>query len=395
MRCFRDLAIVVLWTAALLVVLEVGVRAGGMKFDGSFYQPDPICYTAFRPNAAGWLVEGENFCRINSLGMRDRERTVARPARTVRIALLGDSMTAAQQVPLADTMAQVMEREVSRALARQGRRAEVLNFAVGGYSMAQMYLTLREKVWKFQPDIVMAFLSPMSVPSASRRFNHVSGDSPFFVYREGMLVPDPRNGRPPAVNAESLRRSGELKDLYNRVFLAQLGLAAIQTGIPRLFPVQHHAAAAPVGEDNLSAFPYLSKLSPAAAETWHVAEGLLEAMQASAQEHHAEFWIVTHADSVQCDPDAAERETFRKQIGAASLSYTDDRLAGFAESRGIPFLATAAPLLEFATGHHVLLHGFFNTPRNHGHLNVVGNHATGEIVAGGLISRSTRLEASR
>src|SRR6516162_10533887 len=105
MRCFKDLAIVTVWTVALLIIFEIGLRASGTKYEGSFYQPDPVRYVAFRPKASGWILEGENFFTVNSLGMADSEHAVVKPADTIRIALVGDSITAAQQVPLQNTMA--------------------------------------------------------------------------------------------------------------------------------------------------------------------------------------------------------------------------------------------------------------------------------------------------
>ena len=369
------------WTGLLLVLLEIGLRAGGLRFEGSFYQPDPVCYTSFRPNAAGWILEGENFCRINSLGMRDRERAVSKPENTIRVAVLGDSITAAQQVPLEDTMAQVIERTLSRAAAPAGYRAEVLNFAVGGYTVGQMYLTLREKVWKFQPDVVVVFLSEISVRSASRRSYHVDTEAPFFVYRGGELLPDPDNSPPPEPSAASLKRSGLVKDLYNRCSLLQLGMAALKTGVPKLLP--HHASAEPVAAN--------SDHSAATAETWQVAEGLLDAMQAGAREHNAELWVMAHGAALQVDPDEGVRRKNAETI--ALMDDTDRRVGEYAAARGIPFLATAPPLRDWAVQHGILLHGFFNTPRNEGHLNVAGNRAAGELVSGRLLAQSSRLQA--
>src|SRR4051794_434916 len=101
MNVFRDCIIAAGAVALTLGALELGMRLAGKKFELSEYQPHPVLYAVYRPNAEGWTAkEGENYIRINSLGMRDRERTTEKPAGTIRVALLGDSNVAAEQVPL-------------------------------------------------------------------------------------------------------------------------------------------------------------------------------------------------------------------------------------------------------------------------------------------------------
>jgi hypothetical protein len=390
MRCFRDLAIVLGWTIVVLFLLELGVRGAGLRFEGSFYQPDPVCYTAFRPNAAGWISEGDNFCRLNSEGMRDRERSLAKPANTLRIAVLGDSLAAAMQVPLEQTMAQQLESRLAAAAAPHGRRVEVLNFAVGGYTPAQMYLQMRDKIWAFQPDIVMVFWSLTSVANASRHFYRMGGDPPFFVFEGSRLVEDPKNSRLPAVSPELLKRQAMFKDIYNRVYLLQLAMTAAQKGtFPVLDELRHHDPAPRTPpEDIVRAFPFRPPNSPEAAEAWHVADGILGLMHDNAMSHGSEFWIVSYGDEVQRDPDAGEREAFMRRLGVNSLDYADSHLAAVAHKENAFFIAMAPPMLEYAVAHQVLLHGFFNTARNHGHLNETGNRVAADVVAAELLKRS-------
>ncbi len=394
MRCFRDLAIVAAWVVGLLGLLEIGLRASGTHFEGSFYQVDPVRYSSFRPNAAGWTVEGDNFCRLNSFGMRDRERTFAKPPHTLRIAVVGDSTTAAQQVPLSDTVTQVMERTLSSAVS-PGYQVEVLNFAVGGYSLAQMYLTMRDRIWAFHPDIALVFLTTTSIPTASRKFYRMGGTTPFFEYRGGRLVLD-AHSQPLPSDPAAQRRSALFRDFYNRSALLQLAMTAVQTGIPKEL-AKLRAKPAPNPDvnaaDDLSGFPFRSNLSPQAAETWHIAEGLIGLMHQNARDHGAEFWLVTHADERQCDPDLGQRRRLMQKFGVSSLDYTDNRLADFAARQGFPFIATAPGLSSYAVEHQVALHGFSRDAGNHGHLNVVGHRVTANIVAGEMLRRSPALAA--
>jgi hypothetical protein len=114
--------------AMALVMAEVGLRLYGFSAV-VFEQPDPITGTRLRPLTRGWqTVEGEAFVEINSHGYRDRERTVAKPANTVRIAVLGDSFVEARQVAFEDTFGAVLERLLNGDRRFAGRTVEVLNF---------------------------------------------------------------------------------------------------------------------------------------------------------------------------------------------------------------------------------------------------------------------------
>ena len=87
--------------------------------------------------------------------MRDRERSLQRPADTLRVAVVGASEVEAYQVPLEQTFEAVLERELAPDFERQGKRVDVLNFGVAGYSLAQQYLTLQNHIWKYDPQVVV------------------------------------------------------------------------------------------------------------------------------------------------------------------------------------------------------------------------------------------------
>src|SRR5579872_2731842 len=101
MRVTRDVFLVCLGLFALLACLEGALRVLNVHFSTVFIRVDPVLGYALRPSTQGW--EDSNYYTTNSDGMRDRERTIARPPNTLRIAILGDSMTEAIQVPLDET----------------------------------------------------------------------------------------------------------------------------------------------------------------------------------------------------------------------------------------------------------------------------------------------------
>ncbi len=71
------------------LIAEIALRVAGYSYP-DFYQPDDLRGYALRPNMEGWYrKEGEAYVRINSDGLRDGEHSKAKPANTIRIAVLG------------------------------------------------------------------------------------------------------------------------------------------------------------------------------------------------------------------------------------------------------------------------------------------------------------------
>ena len=403
MRCFRDISIAV--GAVLLVVLlfELGLRATGAKYESSFYESDPVLYMALRPKAEGWEVkEGENFIRINSLGMRDRERSLTPAPGTTRIALLGDSMVAGEQVDLDKTMARVLEAKLQNKLGSEGRSYEVLNFGIGGYTLAQEFLLLQTKVWAFHPDIVILFLSPSSVPSCSRRLYSVN--IPFFVLRDGHIVPDPANHPPAASSPEARQQHAFYGDMMNRFRLLQLIRKATQDGIPQ--EIAKLKGAKRVRNDNILNMWLRPPTSPEQETAWQVADGTLEAMAQGAREHEAEFWLAAIGPEIEDNPSPELKMKFLQAQGITSFDYAEKRLQSIASAHGIHFIPLEARLADYSERSQRSIRGFFNTRPNYGHWNEHGNAVAAEVVANSLLeahaqpaindrSMRSKLEAAR
>lgn len=89
----------------------------------------------------------------SSAGLRDREYTVTRPSDVRRIAFMGDSVVFGYGVSQEDTAPKALERMLNER--NRTTRYEVMNFGVPGYNTEQEYVTLRDRVLAYHPDIVV------------------------------------------------------------------------------------------------------------------------------------------------------------------------------------------------------------------------------------------------
>lgn len=134
----------------------------------------------------------EGFSRLdfNSYGMQDKLRITSKPPNTIRIAVLGDSFVASVEVERHQNFCSILEEKLNAELSKS--KYEVLNFGVGGYDPGQMYLTLKERVLDFAPDLVVLAYRPeasvLLIPEIER--GYLSARPFFFVGANGSLIED-------------------------------------------------------------------------------------------------------------------------------------------------------------------------------------------------------------
>ncbi len=398
MKTFKDCSLAALSALILLGVLEIALRIYGVKFEASLYQTHPVLYHVYRPNAEGWTVsEQENHIQINSLGMRDRERSVPSSDNPVRLAFLGDSLVAALQVPLENTMTQTLERGLNSAIANSGRRAEVLNFAVGGYSLYQMYLMLEEKVWDFKPNIVAVCVSGMTIPNSYRPIKTLENIPFATVDTDGGLIPDPANVKP-LVNEQTLHWKQIFGDIYNRFRILQLARTAQQAKWDKLLTLKTSpsspSSTAPTGEakaEFMRIWPYKAPDNEKIAQAWRISEAILDKIAQSAKSHHAELWLIQIGHEIEEDPRDSERENFLKVNELSNFSYASQRYAEFANQHDVHFLYVSPHMLQYAKQHNLSLRGFPHTKPYSGHWNIAGNASAAEVIQKALLEESAVL----
>lgn len=202
----------VLMVPATGLILALGVT----ELAGQFYvtlkpsyevlhlKPDPIL--GWRPvpglefTWAGHEWYARDFSvpiKLNSEGFHDLERAREKTPGSTRIAVIGDSMVEALQVPSDLTATRLAEESLNKP---GGRRFEVLNFGVSNYGLGQMFLNWETRVRPYRPDIVFVYVAGLHMirtvtPMERGAFPGASQESlrvrPTFRIEEDRLAWDP------------------------------------------------------------------------------------------------------------------------------------------------------------------------------------------------------------
>jgi lysophospholipase L1-like esterase len=124
------------------------------------YEPVPLVYNGRELGFYDYLGAS------NSLGFRDREHAVAKPAGVYRIVVLGDSIAAGLHV---ERNQDVFPPILEQLLEQGGLHAEVINLGVSGYNTQQEVEMLRKRGLQYHPDLVL-----VAYTMSSRE--HLDGD---------------------------------------------------------------------------------------------------------------------------------------------------------------------------------------------------------------------------
>lgn len=146
------------------VVAEIGLRlasrdvdprcAAGLSNPRQVFQVDPDAGYVMRPNLCLRLrsAEYDEVLRTNNRGLVGPDLPANKPAGELRVVVLGDSYTAAGQVPYEASYTTLLEQQL-RAAGYPNVR--VVNAGAGGWSTVNQAGFLRANVGWLQPDVVV------------------------------------------------------------------------------------------------------------------------------------------------------------------------------------------------------------------------------------------------
>jgi len=368
-------------TGSLVVALllaEIVLRVIGFSAP-VFYTYDDVTGSRLLPGAEGWQrAEGEAFVAINRDGQRDRERSRTKPPNTFRIAILGDSITEALQVPLESTFSSVLERQLKGCKAFENRNVETVNFGVSGYGTAQELLTFRHRAAAYSPDVtVLAFYAGNDVRNNSKELEP-SKLRPFFDVQGGNLVLD--NSFLSNRDYLSFKSS-----LDSRKVLFDLRIFQLMRKLKAVFEQWKggHAGAAPNVdiELGLDDSVFLAPSATAWKEAWQITERLIVATRDEVVAGGGRFLVVSIPIGIQVHPNPEVRTRFMRALHVDDLWYPESRIRELAQREHIDAIALGRSFQSYAETNQVYLHGFKNTRLGTGHLNENGHKLIGEALA--------------
>jgi hypothetical protein len=360
------------------LALSLAAAEGVLRYIGFSYPllhvADELAGLRLRAGAEGWYrSEGEAYVRVNSHGWRDAERTLQRPAGSVRIAVLGDSFTEALQVPLEKTFAARLERDLNACRPFGEQRVEVLNFGVSSYGTAQQLLTLRHRVWQYDPQVVLLAFLPLNDVANNSRALEPWLARPFFALGSGgALVADASFRDDPEFRdkLESASLHGALAGLRLHQLLRRVRDGAYQGW-----------RAGGLGETGLAEQALAPPADADWREAWDITEKLLETMHAEVRAREARFVVSVLPGGAAVYPDAAQRESYAAALGLGDYLYPERRIAAMGRARGFEVVGLTEAMREHAERTGEYLHGFANTQPGFGHWNAAGHRVAGDLLA--------------
>ena len=230
--------------------------------------------------------------RINSKGLRDDETSYEKPDGMFRIVVLGDSRTFGFGVPI--------EKHFTKLLEGYFRSVEVVNLGVSGYGVDQELLLLRTEGFRYQPDLVVAYVAHYG--DSRHMYDERWGKpKPRFVLRDGHLkltnVPVPQPAAPSILSWSGLRyRLYEHSRAYRLIREALLGVGRTDETL-----------SSDQGSDKREAEESFT------AELNRLGETIIQAMHEESRANGAEFVLVTQIGRLQ---------QFAVQRGIASLDVS-------------------------------------------------------------------------
>lgn len=406
MNRLRDLVSIVFGIALALLFCEGALRLGGYKGEASFFTKEAHRAFHLRPHSEGWQSsEGESYVRVNSSGYNDRDHTLNRPPGTIRIAFLGSSETEALQVPQVQNFVNLTERDLNRKLT--AKKVETLNFGVEGYNLAQIYYTLHDEIWKYDPQIVLVCFSnflalkntPGLAPDAPEKTRYLvfnsNGEPEFEASSKAAIAALPSPGKQHLRDrlADILNASA-LLTLTNHSLIA-LSKSVNETVAKLRESTSPKAEASNVPDDYLQWWSFMNPEAPNAPrdprllKSFRIGDQIIRKMAQEARARGVEFHIVLLDQPMQTNPDRARRTAFMKDHHLDTLDAADLRLMEFCRKENI-----SAYMLKDYTGPltppGVAIRGFGDR-MGEGHYNPTGHQILAQALTTLLLRDSPLL----
>ena len=355
-------------SALVLGVGEVVARLlWGPGSEASVIRADPLCGWSLRPGSHLHSVDSDRgldyHIEVNSVGLRDRERTRGKPAGLRRVLFVGDSMVFGTGIEMGARCSDRLESLL-------GPGVEVLNAGVGGWGTDQEYLWLCDRGFDFHPDVVVLGLCVANDILNNMLPHELFGTAPKprFDLHDGRLVLEPASARPAPPVSQRLRRVLRHSRLLYFVgrHLQELRDSrgapepAPKPGPPPYFPEDFEA-------DISHWSVFRRQYTPRFESAFRVTETVIAAMQESCAARDVPFVLFAFPQKVEVDPAARESELHHYGYDPPQfdLAAPYARLGTLAGRLGVPYVYPVEAFREAAQRERIYF-------ARDGHLNAAG-----------------------
>lgn len=325
-----------------------------------------------------WKGEGDlPWIKANQEGLRDRDHEKKKPPKTYRIALLGDSFAESLQVPMENTFWWKMRKKLNKKCQNLGEyKVELINFGVQGYGTTQELMTLRHKVWEYSPDLVILAFFPGNDLINNSKSLEFHQRRPFFVYKNGELVPD----------LSWKKMSQEEHDFLGFSWVDYLPTWSVNNSrilqVLRKVDLEYKKRRLDEIEKTRAPNNYKEPIDLVWKEAWKITEELITMMNQEVKEKGADFMVLIVSTGLQVAPDPKSRQDHMKQFKIQNLDYPNQRIKALGERLNMRTLDTVPSLREYAEKNQICVHGFPHNGANcEGHWNLHGHEQVGELLA--------------
>lgn len=363
----------------IFLLIEIILRFLNVEYP-IFQKHDPIRGFSLLENSSGnWNREGNGHVSINSNGLRDIEHDTKKPTNTIRIVILGDSMAEARSVNLNDTFWRKLNSNLNKCTNfHKGKEIEVINFGVSEYGTTQQYLTLKNNVWEYDPDlIILAFYSGNDI---SDNFKSLSKKKyrPYFLFKEegGFEIDNSYLSSKPYKILSSLPGRFFIKlSQYSRIaqilreFYVQMYFQKINKNKPY---------------KNKSDFERASVYNPINSDwsnAWSITEKIIKMIDVEIKNKKKEFILASLSTPIQVHPDDKKVKKFKEENNIDDIFYPENRLENFSKTNSIKFIQIAKEMREVALEKSIFFHGFKNTKMGTGHWNKSGHELASKLIS--------------
>jgi len=364
----------------LFFFIEIILRIFNVEYP-IFQRHDSIRGFSLLPNSSGtWTREGKGEIIINKDGLRDINHEITKSKNSIRIAILGDSFAEARSVNLEETFWFKLKDDLDSCFNfHKGNEIEVINFGVSEYGTTQQYLTLKNNVWKYNPDIILlAFYSGNDISDNVKSLSQKKY-RPYFLFSGDKIIDVDSSfldSKPYKMLSSHSGQAFIKLSQYSRI-LQLLREAYVQT----YFKNQKKKKKIKKEQSSVNKSNLYSPISSDWSNAWVTTEKIINLINNEVKINNKDFILVSLTTPVQVNPNINEVEKYMIKNYINDIFYPEKRLRKFSKKNSIKYIELAQKMSDLARNNNIYFHGFNNTKLGTGHWNKTGHHQASKLIS--------------